>query len=667
MYGIGAGIGNNFEYLSPEIKTEFFKSGNITFAEGLGYGLGYNFKYLGKEEQEKIVSNLKFIEDSSIMHGVVVGLGNAYRYLPEYLQKELFARAEQTTKFAEALGQGLARSFVYFPKSLQEQIYQRTEYDPNFAYGIGKGIGSIFNYLPQDKRKELMDRALSEDRQNGFAIGFAVGLGRIFAYLSPEFRQELLMKTEHNSNFAIGLGRGLGMIFPYLSKDLIIDIISGLNTQPELSRSLSFSLGHIFASLKANVQQDLYELAERNADFAEALGNGLGHIFSPLDFILQEQLLSFAQKNTKFAFGLGEGIGVVFNYLDLILRREILEWANKNESFAEGLGKSLGNVFSSLTRSVQYELLQAVKKGECKFFDSFGKSVFPNFERLDPEIQNQILSIKDINLTFIPSVNTPSIVSTSVQDNNHDNCYAAVSYEDFPRIAFQAAVEDISSVFNMNILNTSSEEISFSGQRFNYCIGFTDMMNSTKIASGLAGTEISRYYSIFLNAMATIVNNFGAKIIKNAGDALIYYFPKTSDISNKMAFKDVLECGITMMAAHRSINSKMQSERLPSVNYRISADYGEMQLAKSSSTQSQDLFGTAINVCTKINSKAPANKMVIGDDLYHIVKYLDDYNFTPIGEFSTRLNQDSDYSIHLVGSKQQENILNPFKRKSSIQ
>ena len=148
---------------------------------------------------------------------------------------------------------------------------------------------------------------------------------------------------------------------------------------------------------------------------------------------------------------------------------------------------------------------------------------------------------------------------------------------------------------------------------------------------------------------------------------MIYYFPKTSGINNKVAFRDVLECGITMMAAYRSINSKMRSERLPSVNYRISAENSEMQLAKSSSTQSQDLFGTAINVCTKINSNSPANKMVIVDDLYHFVKYLDDYNFTAIGKFSTRLDHDNDYSIYLVGSKQQGNILNPFKRRSSIQ
>ena len=664
MYGLGAGIGNNFGYLSPEIKAEFFNAGgNIMFAEGLGYGLGYSFKYLGEEEQEKIVNNLTFSEDSSFIHGTVVGLGNAYRYLHECLQKELFARAEQNTKLAEALGQGLARSFIYFPKPLQEQINQRTEYDYNFAIGIGKGIGYIFNYLPHDKRKQITDMALSEDRANGFAVGVAAGLGRIFAYLSPELRQELLMKTEHNSQFAIGLGQGLGMIFPYLSKDLIRDILSRINTQSELRRSLSFSLGHIFESLKANLQQDMYNLAERDVDFAEGLGDGLGHIFRSLNFMLQEQLLTFAQKNTKFAFGLGEGLGLVFNYLDLILRQEMLEWANKNQSFAEGFGHSLGNIFSSLTRSVQYELLQAVKKGECKFSDSFVKSVFSNFNYFDPELQNRILSLREINSAFMPSINTSSVVgvtdSSSAQDSNRDHYYSAVRYEDFPRIGFQASAED-TSVFNMNTLNTSSEEISFLGQRFNYSIGFIDIVDSTNITSDLVGTEISRYYSIFLNAMATIANNFGAKIIKNAGDGLIYYFPKA-------VFKDVLECGITMMAAHRTINSKMQSEKLPFINYRISADYGEMQLAKSSSSQVEDLFGPAINICTKINSKAPANKMVIGYDLYNIVKYLNDYNFTPIGEFSTRLKHNNNYPVYLVESKHQENILNPFKRKSSAQ
>lgn len=50
------------------------------------------------------------------------------------------------------------------------------------------------------------------------------------------------------------------------------------------------------------------------------------------------------------------------------------------------------------------------------------------------------------------------------------------------------------------------------------------MISSTKISSNLSASQLSRYYEIFLNGIAQIVENFGAKIVKNAGDALIFYF-----------------------------------------------------------------------------------------------------------------------------------------------
>jgi hypothetical protein len=85
----------------------------------------------------------------------------------------------------------------------------------------------------------------------------------------------------------------------------------------------------------------------------------------------------------------------------LIVRQEILSWANKNQSFAEGFGYRLGNVFSSLHRSDQYEMLRAVTKVDCRFLHSFGKSVFSNLNYLDPELQNQILSLKEIDTAFV--------------------------------------------------------------------------------------------------------------------------------------------------------------------------------------------------------------------------------------------------------------------------
>ena len=41
--------------------------------------------------------------------------------------------------------------------------------------------------------------------------------------------------------------------------------------------------------------------------------------------------------------------------------------------------------------------------------------------------------------------------------------------------------------------------------------------------------------------MAAIARGYGAKIIKNVGDSLIYYFPETADVTKWSGFKSVLE------------------------------------------------------------------------------------------------------------------------------
>src|SRR5947208_1591751 len=119
-------------------------------------------------------------------------------------------------------------------------------------------------------------------------------------------------------------------------------------------------------------------------------------------------------------------------------------------------------------------------------------------------------------------------------------------YDDFPIIGL---------VVSNPRASVSHDEISFSGLRQSCCVCFIDMINSTKITAELIDVEISKYYTIFLNAMATIATNFGARLVKNAGDSLIYYFPKIEGgNTNVSAFKDVLECAITMIVAHGVIN-----------------------------------------------------------------------------------------------------------------
>ena len=183
-------------------------------------------------------------------------------------------------------------------------------------------------------------------------------------------------------------------------------------------------------------------------------------------------------------------------------------------------------------------------------------------------------------------------------------------------------------------LTDSEDTISFSGSGGSYCVGIVDMMNSTKIAATLPDSKIGKYYSIFLNTMNSIVRRYGGVVVKNVGDSLLYYFPETSDPTSKNGFIQCLECGLFMIAAHDAINRILRDEGMPSVDYRVSVDYGKVMMAQSSNSSCEDIFGPPVNTCAKINCKAAPNTIVIGGDLYQIVKDLAYFHFKEVQSYS---------------------------------
>lgn len=211
------------------------------------------------------------------------------------------------------------------------------------------------------------------------------------------------------------------------------------------------------------------------------------------------------------------------------------------------------------------------------------------------------------------------------------------------------------------------QEISFTSNSQHYCICFIDIIDSTRNTIILDADKMKRYYSVFINIMSAIARDFNSTIIKNTGDSLIYYFPDTSDSANISAFKGVLECGLTMIAIHPIINAKLNEERLPSLHYRISADYGRAAVAKSLTSTSEDLFGPTVNICAKINSMAKPNGMVIGNDLYEIVKPTFDknYYFSKVGDYSID-DLSIQYSVHSISSKSKTSDADTLSSYKSI-
>ncbi len=168
--------------------------------------------------------------------------------------------------------------------------------------------------------------------------------------------------------------------------------------------------------------------------------------------------------------------------------------------------------------------------------------------------------------------------------------------------------------------------LQFSDYSEKYCVCMVDIMNSTKITSQLSDSQTSEFYRIFLNSVALTVRNFGGIVVKNIGDALLFYFPVLHS-ERELTMKKCLNCCLTLGESHKDIVKKLNEAGLPSINFRTSATFGIVRIARTSTSSVNDIFGTTVNRCAKINRTAPANGLVIGEEFYENAKNLENYNF----------------------------------------
>ncbi|HEY0579524.1 MAG TPA: response regulator [Candidatus Nitrosocosmicus sp.] len=230
--------------------------------------------------------------------------------------------------------------------------------------------------------------------------------------------------------------------------------------------------------------------------------------------------------------------------------------------------------------------------------------------------------------------------------------------------------------------NFNDEQITFINYTHQYCVCIIDIVDSTTKTQMIASSEkIRQYYSIFLNTMASIIKYNNGKVIKNAGDCLIYYFPKTVDtVTNKSSIQDVLDCGLAMIEANSILNANLNKNGLPSIDYRISGNYGKVELATSSNSNSVDLFGPTVNICSKINHLALSNEMVIYKDLYDVIKktpFFKEYRFKELSTNKINLeDKDKDdlsalaypvYSVHRTSNQMQQMKIDDKKRQNHVE
>jgi len=190
--------------------------------------------------------------------------------------------------------------------------------------------------------------------------------------------------------------------------------------------------------------------------------------------------------------------------------------------------------------------------------------------------------------------------------------------------------------------------LKFSQHVQNDCVGVIDIKDSTKISEKLPDESVIKLYEIFLNFMAKIVRKHNGEVIKNIGDALMFRFPNV-DPNNVAVMKNILECCLSMIDSHDELKEQLKAVNLPELDYKISATYGSVKVAQSTTSNISDIFGPTVNRCFKINSLCPKNSVVVGINMYEILKNFPEYEFTQLCVIE--MKQKYGYSIFEVRRK----------------
>jgi class 3 adenylate cyclase len=188
----------------------------------------------------------------------------------------------------------------------------------------------------------------------------------------------------------------------------------------------------------------------------------------------------------------------------------------------------------------------------------------------------------------------------------------------------------------------SDNMISFEKIYQNYCVGIVDVVDSTKIISKLSQEKACIYYGVFLNTIGYIAQSHGAKVVKNIGDGILFYFPKDSPENLKSA----LECSSKMQEASEMINKIFYKNKMPKIQYRISLDYGPLMIAKYVTSSCKDIFGPTVNLCAKLNHFAAPGGVVIGSDMHQVAKKIKQFRFAQVDNFQSALKHD--YPVYSV-------------------
>ena len=206
--------------------------------------------------------------------------------------------------------------------------------------------------------------------------------------------------------------------------------------------------------------------------------------------------------------------------------------------------------------------------------------------------------------------------------------YVTRAFETTARLKKEKIADSISLKADEDIIRRQEESLLKFRENSEYLIVcIIDIENSTNITAQLSGHQAAEFYSTFHNVISKIIIAHGGTIIKSMGDAILYDF-NSSYPPSKDECMQAINCCLDIIKSHQELNSKLAKKSLPRINCRISAVYGSVMSASKNGIN--DIFGSTVNRCSKINHFAKSNGLVISNEIHKLILKEKIYNIEKI-------------------------------------
>ena len=147
---------------------------------------------------------------------------------------------------------------------------------------------------------------------------------------------------------------------------------------------------------------------------------------------------------------------------------------------------------------------------------------------------------------------------------------------------------------------------------------YVDLVGSTDITLTLPEKKVAIIFSSFAQEMAFAVNHHGGFVLKFVGDAVIGYFVHQSSL---IAADNAIGAAKSMIKIiEEGINPILNQYDYPDLFVKIGIDFGTNMIVRYGSDAEKshvDLLGPAMNIAAKIQGKAKAQEILIGEDVFN--------------------------------------------------